>query len=212
MRGPLTRISGYCQLMLEDDSGVDPQTRTYLSRIYESSCWLDDMIDAMLKLSQLSRADFSSGPVDLSDICQEQLESLMQSEPGRNVEVVIAPGVTVFGDECLLKILMTNLINNAWKYSSRNDRSLIEFGVMTDGPEPVYFVRDNGTGFDMKDAGKLFRVFTRLHDPTQFSGSGIGLATVHRIIIRHGGRIWAVGEAGRGAAFFFTLAPDVPSV
>lgn len=212
MRGPLTRISGYCQLMLEDDSGVDPQARTYLTRIYESSCWLDEMIDAMLKLAQLARADFSSEPVNLSEICREQLDSLLQADTGKVVEAIVAPDVTVHGDESLLKILMANLISNAWKYSSRTGQARVEFGVMSDGPSPVYFVRDNGIGFDMKDADKLFRVFTRLHDPTQFSGSGIGLATVQRIITRHGGRIWAEGEAGRGATFFFTLAPDVQPV
>jgi len=209
MRGPLTSISGYCQLMLEDDSGVDPQTRTYLTRIYESSCWLDEMIDAMLKLAQLARADFSPEPVSLTAICQELLNNLRQEEPGRDVEVTVAPGVTVLGDESLLKILMANLISNAWKYSSRTGQARIGFGVMTDGPSPVYFVRDNGTGFDMKDSDKLFRVFTRLHDPTQFTGSGIGLATVQRIITRHGGRIWAESEVERGSTFFFTLVPDV---
>ena len=212
MRGPLTRISGYCQLMLEDGSGVDPQTRTYLSRIYESSCWLDEMIDAMLKLAQLARAVFSPEPVSLTAICQESLNNLRLAEPGRDVEVTVAPGVTVLGDKSLLKILMTNLISNAWKYSSRSGPARIEFGVMTDDPSPVYFVRDNGTGFDMKDVDKLFRVFTRLHDPTQFSGSGIGLATVQRIVTRHGGRIWAEGEVGHGSTFFFTLAPDVQPV
>jgi light-regulated signal transduction histidine kinase (bacteriophytochrome) len=123
--------------------------------------------------------------------------------------VVVAPGVMAVGDESLLRIVVSNLINNAWKYTSRTGQPRIEFGFMTDGPVPVYFVRDNGTGFDMKDVNKLFRVFTRLHDPTQFSGSGIGLATVQRIIARHGGRIWAEGEAGCGATFFFTLAPEV---
>jgi len=208
MRGPLSRISGYCQLMLEDNSGIDPQTRTYLARIYESSRWLDRMIDAMLKLAQLTRADFLPEPVNLSAICQEHLNNLLQADPGRVVEVRVAQGLTVLGDESLLKILVANLVNNAWKYSSRTVQARIEFGVLPDGPVPVYFVRDNGTGFDMKDADKLFRVFTRLHDPTQFSGSGIGLATVQRIITRHGGRIWAEGEVGRGATFFFTLAPD----
>ena len=209
MRGPLTRISGYCQLLLEADSGIDGQCRTYLTRIYESSCWLDDMIHAMLKLAQLSRAEFLPETVDLAEICREQLANLHLAEPGRTVELNIAPGVTALGDQSLLKILMVNLINNAWKYTARTDRARIEFGVMADFPVPVYFVRDNGTGFDMKDAGKLFRAFSRLHDPTQFSGSGIGLATVQRIINRHGGRVWAEGEPGRGATFFFTLAPDV---
>ena len=211
MRGPLTRISGYCQLLLEDDSGVDSQTRTYVTRIYESSSWLNEMIDAMLGLAQLSRAEFSPGPVNLTAICQEHIDNLIQADPGRAVEVVLAPGVTVLADESLMKILMTNLLNNAWKYSSRTDRARIEFGVMTEGAVPVYFVRDNGTGFDMKYADKLFRVFSRLHDPTQFSGSGIGLATVQRIIMRHGGRIWAEGEVGHGATFYFTLTPEIDS-
>jgi PAS domain S-box-containing protein len=212
MRGPLTRISGYCQLLLEDESGVDSQTRTYVTRIYESSCWLNEMIDAMLGLAQLSRAEFSPEPVNLTAICQEHIDNLIQADPGRTVEVILAPGVTALADESLLKILMSNLLNNAWKYSSRNDRARIEFGVMTEGPVPVYFVRDNGTGFDMKYADKLFRVFSRLHDPTQFSGSGIGLATVQRIIMRHGGRVWAEGDVGRGATFYFTLAPEIDSV
>jgi PAS domain S-box-containing protein len=209
MRGPLTRISGYCQLLLEDDSTINSQTRTYVSRIYESSCWLSEMIDVMLDLAQLSQVNFSPEPVNLTAICQEHLICLSQADQGRSVEVIVAPGVTAVGDENLLKILMANLINNAWKYSSRTEQARIEFGVMTDGPVPVYFVRDNGIGFDMKNVDKLFRVFARLHDPTQFSGNGIGLATAHRIITHHGGRIWAEGEVGRGATFFFTLAPEV---
>jgi len=209
MRGPLTRISGYCQLLLDDDSGIDPQARTYVSRIYESGAWLDKMIDAMLKLSQLVRADLFPVPVNLSEICREQLDSMLLAEPGRVVETVVAPGVTALGDEGLLKILVNNLINNAWKYSSRCSNGFIEFGVVENGPATVYFVRDNGAGFEMKDAARLFLAFTRMHDPTLYSGSGIGLATVHRIVTRHGGRIWAEGEVGRGATFFFTLAPEV---
>jgi PAS domain S-box-containing protein len=208
MRGPLTRISGYSQLLLDDDSGIDAQARTYVTRIYESICWLDEMINAMLSLAHLSRADFSPEPVDLTAICQEHFYGLSRGDQERIVEVIVAPGVAVVGDESLLKILMANLINNAWKYTSRTGQARIEFGVMTDGPDPVFFVRDNGTGFDMKDADKLFRVFSRLHDPTQFSGSGIGLATAHRIVTRHGGRMWAEGELGRGATFFFTLPPE----
>lgn len=211
MRGPLTRISGYCQLMLEDDFGIDSETRTYLSRIYESSCWLDEMIDAMLKLSHLARADFVPLEVNLSEIVEGVLHDLTQAEPGRLFDAVIAPDVTVIGDARLLKIMVNNLINNSWKYSALSERTIIEFGVMDNGRLPVYFVRDNGAGFDMKDRDKLFRVFIRLHDSSQFSGNGIGLATVQRIIARHGGRVWAESEVGRGATFFFTLAPDDPA-
>ena len=210
MRGPLTRISGYCQLMLEEDSGIDPQTRTYLSRIYESSNWLDEMIDAMLKLSRLARADFIPMEVDLSAIVEGVVRDLAQAEPQRTIDLMLAPDVKVIGDAQLLKILVSNLINNSWKYSARSECTSIEFGVMAGGPLPVYYVRDKGAGFDMKDADKLFRVFTRLHDSTQFSGSGIGLATVQRVIARHGGRVWAEGEVGHGATFFFTLVPEIP--
>ena len=212
MRGPLTRISGYCQLMLDDAAGLDPHIRTYLLRIYESCGWLDEMLDAMLKLSRLARADFTPVEVDLSAIVEGVLRDLTQAEPKRAINVVIAPEVLVIGDAQLLKILVSNLINNAWKYSARQERACIEFGVLVNDSLPVYFVRDTGVGFDMKDADKLFRVFTRLHDPSQFSGSGIGLATVQRVVARHGGRAWAEGEVGRGASFYFTLAPDFPKV
>jgi len=213
MRGPLTRISGYCQLMLDDNATLDPQSRTYLTRIYESSCWLDEMIEAMLKLSQLARAGFVPEEVDLSRLCEEQVMNLKCSAPERSVESMIAPGAIVQGDRSLLKIMVCNLLANAWKYSSRTPEARIEFGCSEGkGAVPVYFIRDNGIGFDMKDSDRMFRVFTRLHDPTQYSGSGIGLATVQRIISRHGGRIWAEGETGKGATFYFTLAPDARSL
>lgn len=212
MRGPLTRISGYCQLMLDDNVSLDPQTRSYLTRIYESSCWLDEMIEAMLKLAQLARAGFVSEEVDLSQLCEEQVMNLKCSAPERSVESIIAPGVVVQGDRSLLKIMICNLLNNAWKYSAKVPEARIEFGLSEgEGGGTTFFVRDNGIGFDMNDSSKMFRVFTRLHDPTQYSGSGIGLATVQRIISRHGGRVWAVGEAGKGATFYFTLAPDTRS-
>ena len=197
--------------MLEDDSGIAPQIRTYLSRIYESCCWLDEMIDAMLKLSRLARTDFIPSEVDLSAVVVDVVHELTEAEPKRVVDLIVASGVTAVGDANMLKILISNLINNAWKYSARSEHARIEFGVDNTGPLPVYFVRDNGAGFDMKDVDKLFRVFTRLHDPSQFSGSGIGLATVQRVIARHGGRVWAEGELGQGATFFFTLSPEVPA-
>jgi PAS domain S-box-containing protein len=212
MRGPLTRISGYCQVMLDDGVPIDSEIRTYVTRIYESCCWLDEMIDAMLKLSQLARIDVMPVEVSLSAMVEGLLRDLAQAEPERTIEMVIEPDVKVIGDAQLLKILVSNLINNSWKYSAGTEHTRIEFGTMNGTSCPVYFVRDNGTGFDMKDSGKLFRVFTRLHEHSQFSGSGIGLATVQRVIARHGGRIWAEGEVGRGATFFFTLAPDVSSV
>jgi PAS domain S-box-containing protein len=209
LRGPLTRISGYCQLMLEDEADAAPRLRTYVSRINGSSIWLNDMIDTMLNLSRLSRVKMTYAPVDLTGLVDEVLQELFLAEPERKVETVVARDVMANGDPVLLKILVTNLVGNAWKYSSRTMDARIEFGVIEKGPVPVYFVRDNGAGFDMKNAEKLFRVFTRLHDQSQFSGSGIGLATALRIITRHGGRIWAEGEIGAGATFYFTLAADI---
>jgi len=208
LRGPLTRISGYSQLILEDESTINPQVRSYVTRIYESSCWLNEMIDAMLKLAQLARSEFQPQQVDLSTIVESLAADFRSMEPERQLEVVVAPGVTVVGDLRLLKILMTNLFNNAWKYTAYSASPRIEFGVLNDGPVPVHFISDTGAGFDMKDADRLFRAFTRLHDPAQFAGSGIGLATVKRIVNRHGGKIWAEGEPQRGAAFYFTLQPE----
>ena len=208
MRGPLTRISGYCQLMLDDDQKLDPQLHTYLTRIYQASCWLDEMIDAMLSLSRLTVSEFKVETIDLSSIALEALNDLALSDESRSVQIDVKSGVTVEGDRQLLKILMTNLLGNAWKYSACQESGHIEFGSMEDRQGTVYYVRDNGAGFDMKNADKLFRVFYRFHDSTQFSGNGIGLATAQRIVERHGGRIWAVGDPGKGATFNFTLRRD----
>lgn len=212
LRGPLTRISGYSQLILDDGATLDPQTLTYVSRIYESSCWLNEMIDAMLKLAQLARSEFQPQQVDLSAIVEGLAIDFRTTEPERQPEVIIAPGVTAVGDLRLLKILMTNLFNNAWKYTAYSASPRIEFGVLNNGPVPVFFISDTGAGFSMKDVDRLFRVFTRLHDPGQFAGNGIGLATVQRIVNRHGGRIWAEGEPQQGATFYFTLQSDNPTV
>lgn len=210
MRGPLTRISGYCQLVLEDEPDLDPRIKSYITRIHDSGIWLNEMIDSMLRLAQLTRSEFISDNVNLSHIAEMVLQELVLLEPDRSVRAEIADDVVASGDPRLLKILMTNLLNNAWKYSARKSQAQIEFGIGRLEPVPVYFVRDNGAGFDMADADKLFRVFTRLHDPAQFSGTGVGLATVQRIVTRHGGRVWAEAETGVGATFFFTLQPDSP--
>lgn len=205
MRGPLTRISGYCQLLLDEGGDLDPGVKEYITRIYESGLWLNEMIDALLHLAQVTRAEIVSERVNLSAIAEACLKELSLECPARSVRTRIEPDVIVFGDSRLLKMVMINLLNNAWKYSALRNDALIEFGVDQTGTEPVYYTRDNGAGFDMKDADKLFRVFTRLHDSSRFAGSGIGLATVQRIIFRHGGHIWAEAEAGTGATFFFTL-------
>lgn len=205
MRSPLTRISGYCQLLLDEDPPLEPRIKEYITRIYESEIWLNDMIDALLQLAQLTRTELVCDSVNLSVIAESVLDELALEFPDRSVRTNIEPDIVVVGDSRLLKILMINLLNNAWKYSLNSNDALIEFGVKLDEERPVYFVRDNGAGFSMKDAGKLFRVFTRLHDSSQFAGTGVGLATVQRIIFRHGGRIWAEAEPGSGATFYFTL-------
>lgn len=205
MRGPLTRISGYCQLLLDDDSRLDPGVKEYVTRIYESGTWLNEMIDALLQMAQLARVEIVSDNVNLSTIAEEVVRELSFENPERLVRVQIEPDIVVAGDYRLLKMVMINLLGNSWKYSSLKTDARIEFGVEQSEGGAVYFVRDNGDGFDMKDVKKLFRVFTRLHGSSQFSGTGIGLATVQRIIFRHGGRIWAEAQPGAGATFFFTL-------
>ncbi|MDD2367167.1 MAG: PAS domain S-box protein [Desulfuromonadaceae bacterium] len=205
MRGPLTRISGYCQLLLEPDSALDDSSREYVKRIYESETWLNQMIDALMQLAQLNREQILSAPVNLSLIVDEALKELAAEHPDRFVKTEVMPDIIVAGDDRLLKMAVVNLLNNAWKYSSGKSDAFIEFGVDNSGCAPVYYVRDNGAGFDMKETTRLFRVFSRLDNSDQFPGTGIGLATVHRIISRHGGRIWAEGEPDVGATFYFTL-------
>jgi PAS domain S-box-containing protein len=205
MRGPLTRISGYCQLLLDADSTLDSHAKEYVTRIYESETWLNEMIDALLHLAQLTRIEIISGCVNLSAIAEEVLKELTLENPERSVTIHIEPNIVVSGDTRLLKMVMINLLGNAWKYSSRKKVTLIEFGAEQTETSQVYYVRDNGDGFDMKEVGKLFRVFTRLHASSEFAGTGIGLATVRRIILRHGGQIWAEAQPGVGATFFFTL-------
>jgi light-regulated signal transduction histidine kinase (bacteriophytochrome) len=205
MRGPLTRISGYCQLLLDDHSDLDPVARKYIARIHESGSWLNEMVDALLHLAQVTRVEIISININLSEIAESALKEMSLESPDRSVRTCIEPDIVVAGDSRLLKMVMLNLLSNAWKYSSCKSNALIEFGALQTESGPVYYVRDNGAGFDMKDADKLFRAFSRLHDSSQFNGTGIGLATVQRIIFRHGGKIWAEAAQGVGATFFFTL-------
>lgn len=205
MRGPLTRISGYCQLLLDDETNLDPSVRECITRIHESESWLNDIIDALLHLAQVTRVEIVSDRVNLSAIAETALKELSREYPDRSVRTRVEPDIIVAGDSRLLKMVILNLLSNAWKYSSHKSDALIEFGVEQTDSGPLYYVRDNGAGFDMDDADKLFRVFSRLHDSSQFNGTGIGLATVQRVIFRHGGIIWAEAEPGTGATFFFTL-------
>jgi signal transduction histidine kinase len=162
------------------------------------------LIDDLLGLSRVTRGEFRRAPSDLSGIARAVVARLARAAPDRNVEVVIADGLAADGDERLLTIALENLLGNAWKFTGRQPRARIEVGI-TGYEDRAYFVRDNGAGFDMSYAAKLFGMFQRLHSASEFEGTGIGLATVHRIVRRHGGRIWAEGAVGRGATFYFTL-------
>ncbi len=206
LRSPLRSIDGFSQELLEDYLGkLDENGADALRRIRAASQRMGLLIDGLLSLSRISRAELKYASVNLSRIAGDVSNVLKESQPEREVEFVIADGILAEGDERLLYAALQNLFGNAWKFTGRTATARIEFGAARQRGEPVYFVRDNGAGFDMTYSKKLFGLFQRLHDANEFGGTGIGLATVDRIIGRHGGRIWAEGEVNRGAAFYFTL-------
>jgi signal transduction histidine kinase len=206
LRAPLRRIEAFARAVLESQAGrVDADGRRFLDRIQEASRQMSQLIDDVLHLSKVSRAELRQQEVDLSGLVHAILDRLREAEPGRVVEARVRPGVTVVGDGRLLRIALTNLLENAWKFTARVPAARIEFGMVTATGEPIYFVRDNGAGFDMAYVDRLFGPFQRLHLASEFPGSGIGLATVQRIIHRLGGRVWAEGIVGQGATFSFTV-------
>lgn len=179
-----------------------------MARLGKNSRHMSMLIDDLLGLFHVTRKEMRCGVVDLSAIARAIADELRLSEPDRPVDVRIADGLTETGDAGLLKAALANLFGNAWKFTSRNPEARIDFGVFRREGTPVYFVEDNGAGFDMAYSGKLFAPFQRLHDADEFEGTGIGLATVQRIVHRHGGRVWAEGVVGKGATFYFTLTHD----
>jgi PAS domain S-box-containing protein len=206
LRGPLNRIRGFSEALLEDHSAqLDPQGKDYLQRISNSSQQMGELIDDLLKLSRVSQYQISHEPVELSALVNVCLKELQAREPDRQVEIVITPGLVAEADTALMRIALDNLLNNAWKFSAGEELSRIEFGNTAQEGKEVYFIRDNGVGFDMNHAEKIFTAFQRLHDAQKYPGTGIGLSIVSRIIKRHGGEIWAEGEEGKGACFYFTL-------
>ncbi len=206
LRAPLRRIDNFSRAILESQADkLDEPGRRYLDRVREASQQMAQLIDDVLHLSRVTRAELREQDVDLSTLAQLILNRLRESEPARKVDVKIRPGVVVTGDGQLLRIALENLFENAWKFTSKQPESRIEFGVTQASGEPTYFVRDNGAGFNMTYVDRLFGPFQRLHAQGEFPGSGIGLATVQRIIHRHGGRVWAEGLVGQGATFQFTL-------
>jgi len=203
---PLRHIEAFSSMLMEDHRHqLDEQGVHFLGRIKAGVAKMGRLIDALLNLSRLGRQDLVLQEVNLSLLAQTLVQQLKESDPERNVNVTVAPGICVRGDRTLLGVVLQNLLENAWKYTAQRALAEIEFGSTKIGGERTIFVRDNGIGFDMQHAGNLFGVFRRLVSETEFPGTGIGLATVQRIIARHGGRVWAEGLPGQGATFYFTL-------
>jgi PAS domain S-box-containing protein len=206
LRAPLRAINGFAHLVEEEYAAqLGTHGKELLGRVRAGATRMGLLIEDLFKLSQISRQAIHVGPVDLSALTREVADELQAGEPERHVEWVIAPGMKSQGDAGLLKVVLQNLIGNAWKYSARRDRARIEFGAAERQGSMEYFVRDNGAGFDMAYAQKLFGAFQRLHSTTEFAGSGIGLATVARVIHRHGGEVRAEGRVNEGASVYFTL-------
>ncbi len=211
LRAPLRSIDGFSQALLEDCSDkVDEQGKDYLNRIRAATQRMAELIDDMLNLSKVTRAEMHMKDIDLSKEAHKIMDELKTREPERKVDFFIADGLNTKGDPTLLRAVLQNLFDNAWKFTSKHPHAKIEFGAMRqENGEKVFFVKDDGVGFDMNYSNKLFGVFQRLHGMTEFSGTGVGLATVQRIIRRHGGKVWAEGVPEGGATFYFVLDEKV---
>jgi PAS domain S-box-containing protein len=207
LRAPLARIRGFSEALSESfSSQLEPRALDYLGRIQASAGSMDQLVTDILSLSTLSRGELHRADVDMSAIARGVLDNLRGTTPDREVKVVVASGLRANADPGLMRALLENLLGNAWKFTSRRDEALIEFGGDLDNGTPRFFVRDNGAGFDPAFAEKLFEPFRRLHSQKEFPGTGIGLATVQRIVRRHGGRAWAEGAVDKGATIYFTLS------
>jgi two-component system sensor histidine kinase/response regulator len=206
LRGPLSRIAGFSKALLDFHAGqLDEDGKGHLQRIASAATQTCDLVDDLLNFSRLTRVELKRETVSLSALVRDVAAELESREPDRAAEFVIQDGIEVQGDPGLLHSALLNLMENAWKFTSRRNPARIEFGVGSGMARGVYFVKDNGAGFDMADAKRLFTPFQRLHTTSEFQGTGIGLAIVDRIIRRHGGSVWAEGEPGHGAVFRFTL-------
>jgi len=206
LRAPLRSIDGFSQALLEDyGDKLDADGQDYLKRVRAAAQRMAQLIDDLLGLSRVTRSELHRSEVDISAIACEIAEHLQKAQPGREVRFLIAPGLAANGDARLVTVLLENLIGNAWKFTSKRATATIEVASASIEGEICFFVRDDGAGFDMTYANKLFTAFQRLHSRADFDGTGIGLATVMRIARRHGGRVWAEGAVDRGATFWFTL-------
>lgn len=206
LRAPLRIMNGFSNTLLAMYSEqLDDRGKDYLNRIIESARKMGELIDGMLILSNLGQVERKKEIVNLSQISEEILDSFRKSEPNRNIKLHVSKDLIVEADPTLMFALMENLLENAWKYTSKKDLAEIDVGSEVMDNKRIYFVRDNGAGFNMKFVDKLFGAFQRLHAPADFTGMGIGLATAKRILDRHGGKIWAQGEVGKGATFYFHI-------
>src|SRR5205807_7715033 len=202
LRAPLRSIDGFSQMLLEDYTAqLDEAGQDSLKRVRAATQRMGILIDDLLKLARVTRAEIRAEVVDLSDMARDIAAELQRATPERQVEFAITPHLQARGDPRLLRVVLDNLLRNSWKYTAKQARPRIEFGSVEENGGRAFMVRDNGAGFDMKYADKLFGVFQRLHSAAEFEGTGIGLATVRRIINRHGGRIWAEGAVDQGATF-----------
>ncbi len=206
LRAPLRSIDGFSQVLLEDyGERLDEGGRDSLQRVRVASQRMATLIDDLLKLARVTRTEMRTERVDLSGMAREIVLDIERTAPDRQVEFAIAPGLEAQGDSRLLRVVLDNLLRNGWKYTGKQPQPRVEFTAVDENGGRVFVVKDNGAGFDMKYADKLFGVFQRLHSTAEFEGTGVGLATVRRIINRHGGRIWAEGVVDQGATFYFTL-------
>jgi len=207
LRGPLDAINGFTYLLLNQyGSGLNSQARDIVENIRTGGRRMTSLIDDLLNLSRVTSSVMRAEKVDLSAVARSIIEELCRNAPDRKLEFVAPDKTEVFGDARLLSIMMDNLLRNSWKYTSHHEHARIEFGSLNDGGRVAYFVKDDGSGFDPRSAERLFQPFQRLHSSSEFPGNGIGLATVRRIIQRHGGEVWATGAVEQGATFYFTIS------
>jgi PAS domain S-box-containing protein len=209
LRAPLRAINGFSEILLRDfGASLDDKARHYLQTVAASGRQMGELVDDLLAFSRLGRQPLVKGPVDLNDLVRQVVRGLQRHEPGREVLFLAAHLPPANGDRSLINQVLQNLLGNAWKFTGKTAKPCVEVGSFQQSDEAVFFVRDNGAGFDMQYAGKLFGVFQRLHRDVEFPGTGVGLAIVHRIVSRHGGRVWAEARVGEGATFYFTLPAE----
>lgn len=209
LRAPLRSLAGFSEVLIEDyGDRLDETGRGYLTRIEANAARMARMIDDLLDLSRATRVELRRERVDVSAVARDVLDELRDADPDRDVQAAVADDLVAGGDPHLIRLILHNLLGNAWKFTARRSPAVIRVDAITRHEAPVFTISDNGAGFDMRYVAKLFDPFQRLHSTADFEGTGIGLAIVHRIVQRHGGRIWSESEPGQGATFFFTLAGD----